>query len=185
MIDSARTDATGNYQFLLFPYNDYKLYLAKDGYLPDSLEINTRHIMKGDIRNDFVLEKIFIHKLAVFYAFNKSDIAPGQDEPLEEVTRILKKYPKSYLLIGAHADSRGTFDYNMALSERRAQSAKDYIMAKNIKAGRIFTRAFGESLIINRCVDGVHCSEIEHAKNRRADLKVVLTLPEDTTDLEF
>ena len=85
---------------------------------------------------------------------------------------LLNKYPDTRFSIGAHADARGSNAYNQALSERRANSVKRYMIAKEIDPSRIDTRGFGELLIINRCVDGVNCQEIEHSINRRAELKV-------------
>ncbi|HLF32627.1 MAG TPA: carboxypeptidase regulatory-like domain-containing protein [Cyclobacteriaceae bacterium] len=184
-VDSVITDETGFYSFLIFPQQEYRIYISKESYLPDSLEINSHSLIKGNITNDFVLEKVFIHKLAIFFDFNKIEIKPDQIGPLEYMSKVMRRHSKAYLLIGAHADARGTFEYNLSLSESRAKSAKDFLVSQNIIGDRIITRGFGEALLINRCVDGVNCEEIEHSQNRRADLKVVMTLPEDTSQLEF
>jgi outer membrane protein OmpA-like peptidoglycan-associated protein len=84
----------------------------------------------------------------------------------------LEKYPKSTLHIGAHADARGTKQYNKGLSERRAAEARRYFTKKGISSKRIVAVGFGEELILNRCSDGVECPEEEHSKNRRAEVKV-------------
>ena len=85
----------------------------------------------------------------------------------------MRKYPTMIIELIAHTDSRGSDSYNLELSERRAFSAKDYIVARNISSDRILTSAMGETQIRNKCLDNIPCSDIEHGYNRRTEVKVL------------
>jgi outer membrane protein OmpA-like peptidoglycan-associated protein len=84
----------------------------------------------------------------------------------------LKRHKDTYIVVSAHADAQGTFEYNLTLSNRRALAVVAYLKQKGIREDRITWRGFGEQLLINRCSDGVQCQEEEHSKNRRAELKI-------------
>jgi outer membrane protein OmpA-like peptidoglycan-associated protein len=71
----------------------------------------------------------------------------------------------------SHTDSRGKDDYNMDLSERRANSTIQYIISKGISADRISGKGFGESELKVNC--GLKCTEDEHALNRRSEFMIV------------
>jgi len=172
VIDSTFTDDQGKYVFPLLPDKSYEVVADKEGYLADTLPVITNRVQEGTILNDFVLESEFIEKVFVYFDFDKSNVKSRFYPDLNRMVDLLNKYPDTRFSIGAHADARGSNAYNQALSERRANSVKRYMIAKGIDPLRIDTRGFGELLIINRCVDGVNCQEIEHSINRRAELKV-------------
>ena len=78
------------------------------------------------------------------------------------------------LEIGSHTDSRGRQNYNLRLSEKRAEAVIDFLMMrKPIPGDRIIAKGYGESLLVNRCRDGVWCKEEEHRMNRRTEFKVI------------
>jgi outer membrane protein OmpA-like peptidoglycan-associated protein len=72
----------------------------------------------------------------------------------------------------SHTDSRGKDQYNMALSQRRAESAVQYIISKGIDRGRIIARGYGETEIRNECANGVTCTDEQHRFNRRTEIKI-------------
>ena len=75
--------------------------------------------------------------------------------------------------LASHTDARGSSSNNQALSERRAQSVRTYLISKGIPAGQLVANGFGENKLLNRCSDGVKCSESEHARNRRTTFRVI------------
>ena len=94
---------------------------------------------------------------------------------LDKVVTLLKNNPTLKIELGAHTDSRGSEASNLKLSNERAQSALNYILgvAKgSIATERITARGYGESQLLNKCADGILCSEEEHAHNRRIELKI-------------
>jgi outer membrane protein OmpA-like peptidoglycan-associated protein len=75
--------------------------------------------------------------------------------------------------IASHTDSRGSRDSNRALSERRAQAVTNYLISKGVNSSRIVSNGYGESRLVNRCADGVSCTEMEHRANRRTQFRVI------------
>jgi peptidoglycan-associated lipoprotein len=97
------------------------------------------------------------------FDFDKYDIRPGDATILKENAAVLKKYHKVKIQIEGHCDERGTNEYNLALGERRANSAKNYLLSLGISPERISTISYGEE----RPVDPGHNDEA-WTKNRRA-----------------
>lgn len=75
--------------------------------------------------------------------------------------------------IASHTDSRGSKESNRSLSERRAQSVTNYLISKGINASKITSNGYGESRLLNRCADGVSCTERDHRVNRRTQFRVI------------
>lgn len=75
--------------------------------------------------------------------------------------------------IASHTDSRGSDSSNRDLSQRRAQAVTNYLISKGINPSRIVSNGYGESQLLNRCADGVSCSEREHRANRRTQFRII------------
>ena len=69
--------------------------------------------------------------------------------------------------LGAHTDNRSSFEYNMKLSNNRAQSSLEYLISNGISANRLRAIGYGESQLLVNC--GENCTESEHAVNRRCE----------------
>jgi len=173
------TDENGEYEFILQHGKVYQITASKRLFIPEQIKINTLNIKSGEILNDFILEEEFIGKGLIMFGFDKDEITDDHRNELEMVLNLARKYPETFLIIGAHADSRGSEKYNHALSERRANNTVKYFTSRGVAKSRIIARGFGESLHINRCEDGIHCHEDDHSKNRRAELKIERELPEE------
>jgi len=81
----------------------------------------------------------------ILFAFSKSDLGDSAKDNLNKLVAILNKYPNTNIEIQGHTDSRGTDEYNMGLSLRRANAVRDYLASQGIAATRMTTRGFGES----------------------------------------
>ena len=75
--------------------------------------------------------------------------------------------------IRSFTDSRATFKYNEALSDRRAKSTREWLIQNGIKADRLSAKGYGETQLVNKCSDGVKCTEEEHQQNRRTTFRIV------------
>lgn len=80
----------------------------------------------------------------VFFEFDQSNLKPGARTTLEKQAAWLKKFPAIKLNVEGHADERGTREYNLALGERRANSAKDFLVALGISPNRLRVISFGK-----------------------------------------
>jgi peptidoglycan-associated lipoprotein len=80
----------------------------------------------------------------IFFAFDKSNIRPDDAKVLDATAAYLKANPGQLVLIEGHCDERGTSEYNLALGERRAKSAMNYLVANGVEPGRITTISYGK-----------------------------------------
>jgi peptidoglycan-associated lipoprotein len=85
---------------------------------------------------------------------------------------ILLQNPSIEIELGSHTDSRGSDQYNMTLSQKRAESAVQYIITNGIASSRIKAKGYGESVPVNRCTNGAKCTDEEFQMNRRTEFKV-------------
>ncbi len=99
----------------------------------------------------------------IHFDFDKYDIRAGDTEILKGNAALLMKHPRVKIQIEGHCDERGTIEYNLALGERRANSAKKYLISLGISADRISTISYGKE----KPLDPGHTEEA-WAKNRRA-----------------
>ena len=103
----------------------------------------------------------------ILFAFSKSDLGESAKTNLNKLVAILNQYPNTNIEIQGHTDSRGTDEYNMGLSQRRANTVRDYLASQGIVGTRMTTRGFGESApaYSNDTPDGM-------AQNRRVEFLI-------------
>lgn len=109
----------------------------------------------------------------IYYDFNKSEIRKGDAAELISLANVMKQYPDLRIEMTAHTDTRGSAEYNLELSRRRVESARQYLVLLGIGADRITVSAAGESQPRNHCLDGVSCTEAEHQYNRRTEVRII------------
>ncbi|MBC7425938.1 MAG: OmpA family protein [Bacteroidia bacterium] len=128
---------------------------------------------------DFCLESQIIEKpYPIYYDLNKAIIRPDAAKILdEEILPLLIKYPKLRVELGSHTDCRSSYEYNIDLSQRRADSAVNYLVKRGIDPRRIVAKGYGESQLVNDCAcEGAvksNCSEAVHQENRRTVIKTL------------
>nr|WP_299345455.1 OmpA family protein [Allomuricauda sp.] len=110
----------------------------------------------------------FNEDAGVYFDTNKSDVKGTSATTLDKLAGIFKEYPKSVILVEGHTDSAGPEDYNMRLSQQRAESVTNYLVSKGISSGRFTTKWYGESQprATNETSEG-------KAKNRRVELAII------------
>ena len=99
-------------------------------------------------------------------------------DPKTEVDLPGGPRPNVIIDLSAHTDSRGNDDYNQMLSERRASSARQYLLEHGIRLHRIIVHGYGESMPVNGCRNGVPCTEAQYQANRRIEIKIISTVPD-------
>ncbi len=109
----------------------------------------------------------------IYFELNSSYLNKEAMKELDKVVDLMTKYPEMIIESGSHTDSRGIVGYNTWLSTRRASSTVNYILEKGIDASRITGKGYGESQLINGCSDGVECTEVQHAMNRRTEFVII------------
>jgi peptidoglycan-associated lipoprotein len=99
----------------------------------------------------------------VFFESDQTDLTPKGQATLDNQARWLQQYNRGSITVEGHADERGTREYNFALGARRAESTKQYLVARGIPASRIRTISYGKERPVATCND-ISC----WSQNRRA-----------------
>lgn len=167
----AITGADGSYEFTVQPGCDYSLEAIKD----NMGTTGTRIAKDGTGTTDLTMfKKGDVIKIDnIYYDLNKSTIRPDAAVELDKVVALMAKYPAMKIEMRSHTDSRATAKYNNTLSTSRAKAAVAYLKKKGISAKRMVAKGYGESELLNKCKDGVNCSEEEHQQNRRTEIKIL------------
>lgn len=173
-----KSDKTGHFKIKLEPETEYDLLCTKMGCFSRTDHISTKGLKYSqDFYADFEVEEIVIDKPIVleniYYDFDKWNIRPDAAKELDKLVKLLKDNPDIDIEMGSHTDVRGSDQYNQVLSDRRAYAAVQYLIRSGIDPRRLTWKGYGESVLVNECANGVHCSEEKHQENRRTEFKVI------------
>jgi len=180
--DSQACNSNGSYSSNIL--NNYafessisgKINANAAGYLSQSIDIKRELSFDSIITMDFLLEateKGFLGPYFVNYQYNKSNLTDYSKNKLVEVIKIMNDNPTLRIEIGSHTDSRGLAAYNQWLSEKRAETAVEYIKTKIVNPERIEGKGYGEEKLLNDCSDGKPCSDKLHIQNRRTEFLII------------
>ncbi|NNC94514.1 MAG: OmpA family protein [Chitinophagales bacterium] len=182
IIATTTVDKNGKFSYKLQPNSDYKVVASKNGYFNNSTNVTTKGKGTTDsleivIKTQIKLNKIWPEREIVipniYYDFNKAALREESKPVLDSLLTLFYENPDVKIEIGSHTDSRGTTDYNDDLSQRRAESVVNYLISNGVSRKQIRPQGYGERKLVNRCIDGVECSEEEHQENRRTTFRVV------------
>lgn len=171
------SDATGKIMYRLTKTGQIKIDYHKDGFVSQESSVNVDVIGKGNFSTSAVMAPIYEGKTFtlenLYYDLNSAVIRPDAALVLDELYKIMFEFPQMKIELSSHTDSRGDAKYNQILSQKRAQSAVDYLVSKGIDRDRMVAVGYGETKLLNKCSDGVECSPEEHQVNRRTEFKVL------------
>lgn len=200
--------AKSTFNFSFAEGNHYTLLVRKPGYLnhrievfvnvngcilcvdgmgvkePDLVPLMTHGNEVGYFLGTIDLDSIQIGKRFqlnnIYYDFDKANLRKEAMVTLDKLAVFLKDNPGIRVELGSHTDARGGDDYNLSLSDRRAKSCVDYLVdVQGISAENITWKGYGETQLVNRCDDGFSCSENDHQRNRRTEIKITGIVDED------
>lgn len=175
----------GSFEMAVTPGVDYLLLATCKGYLnfrnnlhADSLEVEHQHVLQ------FPLPSINVPVLVrnVFYEFDKADLTPESTAALDRLTNMLKENPNVTIELAAHCDYRGNDDYNLRLSQRRAESVVRYLTEHGIEAERLTAKGYGETVpkIVNKKLTETHSFLHE---GDTLTVPYIMALPEDQQEV--
>ncbi|MGO4906634.1 OmpA family protein [Flavobacterium sp. W20_MBD1_R3] len=180
IVNTTISDDKGNYSFTVecgktyyvraqkpeYTANEQKITISDENgktYLPIALENAKCKVTIGDD-----LGKCFNIKM-IYFDLDKSNIRQEAAFDLEKILDVLNQNPTMKLDIRSHTDSRQTFKYNEALSDRRAKSTINWLIKNGVSTNRLTGKGYGETQLVNKCADDVECTEEEHQLNRRSE----------------
>ncbi|MBK1441895.1 OmpA family protein [Parapedobacter sp. ISTM3] len=172
-------DAGGRFKFNLAENTDYTLAAEQTGFREfkpmafSTAGIDTSTTLKKDIFLSPVEVQEVVVLRNIYFDFDKADIRPDAALELDKIAAFLNSDPDARIELSAHADSRGTHEYNLKLTQRRADSAVAYLVSKGIAADRLVAKGYGFAKLANHCAKGVECTEEEHQWNRRVEFFVI------------
>ena len=197
----AETGTGGDFRFVLKPSVDYIFLASKQGYLKG----NEKETTKGQEKSRDFMVTIHLTPIDkpielpnIFYDFDKWDLRPESMVSLDKLVETLNYNSNITIELMSHTDARNTEEYNLVLSQKRAQSVVDYLVSKGIEIERLTAKGYGKSS--PKVVDGeiaaqypflkagTHLTEqfvnslpndeqkeIAHQINRRTEFKVMRT----------
>lgn len=183
IIDEKFTQIDGKYRFRVYSEENYYLVAEKEEYFTTRIDFSTvgksadKAQLKDMITNiefeiDLPLDQIVVDKPIVlnniYYDLDKADIKPEAAIELDKLVTLMRDNPSINIELSSHTDVRSSHDYNMNLSQRRAQSAVNYIASQGIESRRMVAKGYGETkLIVENAT-----TEAQHQVNRRTEFKV-------------
>ncbi len=177
-----QTDNKGILIQEIAPDGRYRLKVSKENYLSKTKDINTNSIDYNQkdksytINVEVVLDRLIKNEEIVlkniYYDFDRWEIREDAQPSLNELAKILKDNPEIKIQLASHTDCQGNDAYNLNLSQKRAQSATDFIVQTGIASSRIQALGYGETALINQCKCR-DCSEEDHQENRRTTFKII------------
>lgn len=213
-----QTNADGNrFDFPLELENTYQVIASKEGYISDTALIATVGLTESrTFEQRFYLEQVPEPKPAepeepeydtvtieqaivlenILYDFNDDKILPAAESDLQVVLELMYQYPEMIIEMGSHTDNRGEAPYNEELSQRRAESARSWLIERDVEAERIVAKGYGEEApktvtervareheflavgdILNKefidALEDEEQQEIAHQINRRTEFKII------------
>ena len=151
-------------------------------HLAVTYEVNTADVEKDPakpiktINQTLELDPIFKNKEIIleniFYDYDQWAIREDARPSLDKLAIIMKNNPAIRIQLSSHTDCRGTDEYNLELSQKRAQAAIEYLMSVGIPERRLVAQGFGESNPAVNCVCE-QCTEEQHQANRRTTFKIL------------
>ncbi|NIG56429.1 OmpA family protein [Chitinophaga sp. Cy-1792] len=173
-----QTNTEGRYKIPVTNDAVYELTFTKPKYSTIARDTVSLHnyTTSADIPHDKVMDHPELHKPYklenIYFDLGKSDIRPDAAKELDKLVELLQDNPSWEIELGAHTDSRANDAYNMALSQRRAAATVAYLVKNGISAKRLTAKGYGETKLLNKCANGVPCSEEMHMQNRRTEFTI-------------
>ena len=163
VVNEAITDDKGWYSFDILCGRTYYVRPADYNKPKNKEEKKPEGLQKGaDLAKVYNIEYTYFDR-------GKFNITPEAEKDLKKLADFLKQNTNAKVDVRTHTDSRASNAYNQVLSDKRAKAIIDYLLAQGIESNRVTGKGYGETQMINKCADGVSCSEEQHGLNRRSE----------------
>ncbi len=178
------TDDQGGFIIPMEPSKNYVFYVEKEQHLTlrspyttvgksPAYESLTEKETTLNLDANLTMDRIKLQQTFVVeninYDYDKADIRPDAALEIDKIVQFLQDNPSISIELSSHTDSRGDDTYNLKLSQKRAESAKTYIVSKGIKATRVNSAGYGES----KPLIPEAATEEDFQKNRRTEFKII------------
>ncbi len=185
LIKTIQSDLKGQYCLNLEQGYKYRLLVKKDGYLLTQKEISTEEITSSaNLSENIKLKKLPKEPIKIdnlYYDFGKASLTDKAKNTLDSnIYRLLINNPEIIIEVRSHTDNKGDDQYNLKLSQKRAESVVSYLISKGIKKERLIPKGYGETVPVAPNTDASGNDNPEgREKNRRTEIKIVGQLTEE------
>lgn len=167
--------ANGEVNFKIECDTSYSLQASKEGFEGNGLNVSKSKVPTVNLSLPLkpineIITPTSIALQSIYFEFDKSNITQQGAFELDKLIQVMKSNPNLVIFAKSHTDTRGSDDYNLSLSDRRAQATVQYVISRGIPAARITGKGFGKNEPIVLCNS---CTEEENAKNRRSEFLIV------------
>jgi len=176
------------YIFKIQPNKKYKVRGTRKAYIPQDVEFSTDS--KGKVQHNIYLslesfadaeervketkkDVVQVTLDKIYFDFDAAIIRDDAAVTLNVLVDLMKKYPTMEVEVSAHTDVRGSDQYNLELSKRRAASTLEYLVSQGIERNRLKSIGYGEMQPLNKCVKEGICSDDEYDVNRRCEFTIL------------
>lgn len=184
LLKESKSDDKGNYSFdaecgkKYYVRTELADYVSKESSVTTETKTATsilhiaiekagcKLVVGGDLAKCFGIK-------VIYFDINKTEITKEAAFELEKILDVMKQNLKIKIDVRSHTDSRQSEKYNQTLSDNRAKATIDWLVKNGIDSSRLSGKGYGESQLVNKCSDGVPCTEEEHQANRRSEFIVV------------
>jgi OOP family OmpA-OmpF porin len=191
-VENYETGDDGKFYFNLIPEQNYQFKMEGFQYFKSELYLSTEFFNFSDT---IVMPPIWVNVLTdkpvvlenIYYEFNSAELTPRAKEVLDTTLLVMmKEAPEFIVEIGAHTDSIGSAEYNMQLSQDRANSVISYLISKGISPERLVAKGYGAEFPIapNKNPDGTDNPE-GREKNRRTEFRIIGSVGGEEEEEEF
>jgi outer membrane protein OmpA-like peptidoglycan-associated protein len=175
VIETRKTNTDGWVTYSVDCNKAYSIVASADGYKKSTYSIAKHPGGKLDVVATLdPIESLIVNgevKLNdIYFEFDKSNITQQGAAELDKLVVLMEAKPELVIMAKAHTDNRGSEEYNLSLSDRRARAVVQYVISNGIAKERISGKGYGESEPRVKCEE---CTEEEHAQNRRNEFLVV------------
>jgi OOP family OmpA-OmpF porin len=173
LMTTTKTDKEGAFHFQVEQGNKYKISAEKNGFYNTKLAVSTDTITKAKtIDINLAVKPLTKNAIVIsniYYETDKADLRPESTQSLDkELVGLLLDNPQLIIEISSHTDEIGSNDYNLRLSQRRAESVVNYLISKGISKDKLKAKGYGETkpIATNATPEG-------RQKNRRTEFKII------------
>ncbi|AZQ63226.1 hypothetical protein EI427_13535 [Flammeovirga pectinis] len=169
------TDQEGKFVITLNDESDFTVHGTKPKYFDQLIHSFSTVGLSTEEEIDvtYTIDEVRLNETYVFsnleFEINSHYKINNGEEHIQVLSDLMKEFSNIKVTVKVHSDSRGSDEYNKEVTQRRADYIKELLMAEKILASNIFAEGIGEDELINKCDNGVKCSNSMHLQNRRVE----------------
>ena len=177
LLKAYTTSSVGGLKLELHPERSYKFTIDHPDYYLINSEVSTVGIKFSEVLDHPIeLRKIIVDKPTIWQgiSFKKKtfELKLTSGDAMQRLLTFLNDNPRVSVEMGSYTDSRGSDADNIYLTQQRAELVVSFLVSQGVKASRLTAKGYGETKLLNKCVNGILCIEEDHETNNRVEFTI-------------